>query len=114
MSTVRAGSHMLWWSFAKLDPAVAWPFARENILVDGQLVWMYGSSTFPACKVHAVSYSADYIKPFNTPLLICSVFMGPRRFGALEMVVDIGGIFHEWPRRYLSRMFCSGRSRWLH
>ena len=72
---------------------MTWMAARAKILVDGRLVWMYGSLTFLACEVHAVSYAADGIEPFNMPLLSCSVVMGLRGFWALAMGVDIGGGF---------------------
>ena len=92
MSTVRAGSRTLWWSFSTLKPAVAWTSARANILVDGLLVWMNGSLTMPAWEVHDVLYAADGIKPFNTPFLSCSFVIVPRGGGALEM-----GIFLMMP-----------------
>ena len=69
---------------------------------------MYGSSTFLAREVHSVSYAADVIEPFNTPIISWFVVMGPRGFGAFAMDVDVGGVFHNCPQQYLSQIFFAG------
>ena len=63
--------------------------ASANTFVDGVFVCMNGSPGIPACDLHAVSYAADGIEPFSTPLFSSYSGIGSRRECVSEVCASI-------------------------